>query len=105
MFVEITNGVDKFNVQLGAYNTIFKNQGYFIVGSEDVEETKDDVVEAGGGEDEKAAFLDELEEKPISQWNKEEVKTFCSYKGIDITGTKNVNEAKDVIKKFLEENE
>jgi hypothetical protein len=47
--------------------------------------------------------FEELLEKPISQWNKMEVKDFAAAKGIDIHGTKNANEAKEIIKKYLEE--
>ena len=48
-------------------------------------------------------FADELVEKPISQWNKEEVKRFAAIRDIDISGTKNANEAKEIIKQFLAE--
>jgi hypothetical protein len=37
----------------------------------------------------------------VSQWNKEEVKRFAALKEIDISGTKNANEAKEIIKQFL----
>ena len=45
--------------------------------------------------------MDEVQEKPISQWNKEEVKRFAALKNIDISGTKNAGEAKNIIKEFL----
>ena len=50
-------------------------------------------------EDEK--FCENLLEKPIGSWNKIEVKKFAEIKGIDISGTKNPAEAKNVIKEFL----
>ena len=46
-------------------------------------------------------FILGVEEKPISQWSKTEVKKYAELKRIDITGTKNVNEAKAIIKEFL----
>ena len=49
--------------------------------------------------------MEEILEKPISQWNKDEVKRFAGIKEIDITGTKNANEAKEIIKSFLEAQE
>ena len=50
------------------------------------------------------SLIDEIIEKPISQWNKEEIKKFAALKDIDISGTKNATEAKELIKQFLEEN-
>jgi hypothetical protein len=35
------------------------------------------------------------------QWTKAEVKEFARANGIDISGTKNVNEAKEIIKQFI----
>ena len=40
-------------------------------------------------------------EKPISEWVASEVKRFAKIKGIDISGTKNANEAKDIISKEI----
>ena len=47
-------------------------------------------------------FVEEILEKPISQWNKEEVKRFAAIKEIDISGTKNANEAKEIMKSFID---
>ena len=47
-------------------------------------------------------FVEEILEKPISQWNKDEVKRFAAIKEIDISGTKNANEAKEIIKSFID---
>ena len=49
-------------------------------------------------------FLEEVEEKPLSQWSKDEVKKFAALKDIDLSGTKNINEAKALIKDFMEAN-
>ena len=46
--------------------------------------------------------IEKLLEKPIGQWKKDEVIAFANAKEIDITGTKNINEAKAIIKEFLE---
>lgn len=99
--VKITNGKNIFEVTRGAFDGIYSRQGYTILneqvpGQQEIEEpvkTEDEV------------FVDEVIEKPISQWNKDEVKKFAALKGIDISGTKNAGEAKELIKKFLEENE
>lgn len=98
--VKITNGVDVFEVTRGAFDGIYSRQGFKIVIDEAVkssanapEKTEDEI------------FVEEILEKPISQWNKEEVKHFAVLKEIDITGTKNAGEAKELIKSFLEKNE
>ena len=95
--VKITNGVNVFEVTRGAFDGIYSRQGYTILDEKNAAaETPDIPVKT---EDEK--FLDEIVEKPISQWNKEEVKRFAALKEIDITGTKNANEAKEIIKDFI----
>lgn len=95
--VKITNGVNVFEVTRGAFDGIYSRQGYTILDEKNAAaETPDIPVKT---EDEK--FLDEIVEKPISQWNKEEVKRFAVLKEIDITGTKNANEAKEIIKDFI----
>ena len=85
--VKITNGVNVFEVTRGAFDGIYSRQGYTI------EKTEDEI------------FVEEILEKPISQWDKDEVKRFAGIKEIDITGTRNVNEAKEIIKSFLEAQE
>lgn len=98
MFVNITNGVNTFNVSEGAYTSIFKNQGYTIVEDEEKEiESNDEEMKADETDD-----FEELLEKPISQWTKQEIKDFASANGIDISGTKSATEAKEIIKQFLE---
>lgn len=100
--VKITNGTDTFTVTRGAFDGIYSRQGYKIV---DEKETKKDVEPPKAPEksdDDK--FIEDMIEKPISQWSKDEVKRFAALKDIDITGTKNANEAKELIKEFLEEN-
>lgn len=101
--VKITNGIVTFEVTRGAYDGIYSYQGF-----KPVDEVKkaEEKVAAGEGVDNRTddeKFADELVEKPISQWNKEEVKRFAAIRGIDISGTKNANEAKEIIKQFLAE--
>ena len=95
--VKITNGVNVFEVTRGAFDGIYSRQGYTVVDEAAKRKATDWVPEKT--EDE--LFLDEILEKPISQWNKEEVKRFAALNDIDIAGTKNANEAKNVIKEFL----
>lgn len=97
--VKITNGVNIFEVTRGAFDGIYSHQGYTVLGSE---KTEAHIDNTGSEKTDDEKFLDEIIEKPISQWNKNEVKRFAELKEIDISGTKNVNEAKEIIKEFLD---
>lgn len=95
--VKITNGTNVFEVTDGAYESIYRHQGYQVIG----EKAAQEFVPAEPDEPTKTAdeiFVEELQEKPISQWNKDEVKRYAAIKDIDIKGTKSVNDAKEVIK-------
>lgn len=98
--VKITNGLITCEVTTGAYKSIYKHQGFRLVDEQSANDTN-----AGGStppNDPPADPFADLVEKPLSQWNKNEVKKFADAKGIDLTGTKNVNEAKDRIKAYLD---
>ena len=113
--IKITNGTEIYEVTRGAFETVYKPMGFYEFEGKHIEHVDDvveDVVEdvADGPEqevdDEQSeddALCEELEKKPIGQWNKAEVKQYASIKGIDITGTKSINEAKDRIKAAREE--
>lgn len=101
--VKITNGKNIFEVTRGAFDGIYSRQGYTILDENKSAEQNENPNIPEKTEDEK--FLDEIIEKPISEWNKDETKRFAALKEIDITGTKNVNEAKELIKQFLDGNE
>lgn len=123
--VKCTNGIAVIEVTEGAYNTIFKDQGYRPIADEvktpvasvvvPVEEKVETPVEDNSeveSEEQADAYvpeekdeIDSLLEKPIGQWSNDEVKAFAEAKGIDITGTKNAKEAKGRIRKFLEDAE
>ena len=99
--VKITNGKNIFEVTRGAFDGIYSRQGYTIIN--DQIPGQQEIQEPEKTEDEK--FLDEIVETPISQWGKEDVKRFAVLNNIDISGTKNPGEAKELIKKFLSEDE
>lgn len=102
--VKITNGTNVFEVTRGAFDGIYSRQGYVLMDEKkSSNKVHEDKKVPEKSEDER--FLEEIIEKPLSQWNKEEVKRFAMLKDIDITGTKNASEAKELIKQFLEENE
>lgn len=97
--VKITNNINTFEVSNGAYESIFKAQGYTKV----VEETAE--IEGQLGMEDSAPvltedeqFLSEIVEKPLSQWSKAEVKKYADLKGIDMSGVSTVAEAKELIK-------
>ena len=76
---------------------------------EDNEHTEDseDDEESGEGETgmskEDAAYIEELLEKPLSQWSNEEVKEFVRIKGIDTSGAQKVSQVRVIIKTYREE--
>lgn len=111
--VKCTNGLTVIEVTEGAYNSIFKDQGFrpieaaknkVAVKTEVVNENAvvDNTITYDAVEDDEFATL---LEKPIGQWSNEEVKTFAEVKGINISGTKNAKEAKARIRKFLDDAE
>lgn len=98
--VRITNGFVEVEVTNGAYENIFKGMGYTIAGGvQKASERLEDEGNVNISDDEK--FVSELSEKPISEWSKNEVKKFAEIKGIDISKTRSVGEAKEIIKNFM----
>jgi hypothetical protein len=112
--VNITNGINTFTVTKGAFEGIYKAQGYKLVhdyasetvSSESKNDTEDVTAAASVDTDipVEAPIHEEvpLIEKPISQWSKAEVKQFAAENDISLEGTKNVNEAKEIIKAYID---
>jgi hypothetical protein len=98
--VKITNGVNVFEVTRGAFDGIYSRQGYRLI--DEKTEAKTPKAPKAPKKTEDEIFVEEILEKPISQWNKGEVKRFAAIKEIDISGTKNANEAKEIIKSFID---
>ena len=104
--IKITNGKEQFEIPKGAFPQ-FATQGYHII-SDNGKPVKNEKVEPPKNEDNNTNAGDvpqeilDLEEKPIGQWSKDEVKTYAEYRGIDLKGTKNANEAKELIKQYLQ---
>ena len=128
--VRITNGEITSRVPYSAYISMYKRLGFTIEGEEPVkpqkkveapkkeqpkEETEEvtdetDVTEEEEDEeDEEAAddeaFVEDILEKPLSQWTPDELKKFAEIKNIDTSKAKKVSEARSIIKKYLEEQE
>lgn len=127
--VTITNGEKLFRVTAGAVKP-YESMGFHVVSDEELEEMKqaaeehyDDAGEpekpakendskSGVGTDEDsesdmskedATFIEELLEKPLSQWTNDEVKDFVRIKGIDTSGAQKVSQVRGIIKAYLEE--
>lgn len=102
--INITNGINEFEVSRGAYESIFQKQGYSIVvdtETEVVENNKDAAAAEPAKQVDKDA--EAMMEKPISQWTKNEVKSFIDKKKIDVSGITSFNEVKDRVRKYIEE--
>lgn len=99
--VKITNGITTMEVPVGSYKSMFAHQGYHIVEEERVEHNGEADANNNANSDER--FVSEIREKPLSQWNREEVKRYAAINGINIAGTKNPGEAKQLIKAFMQE--
>lgn len=119
--VKITNGSKIFEVSRGAYDSVYKSLGFHVVGTEPAEdkplkertqvppETEGDEEDDAPDEPEtegepgSGLDLDALLEKPLSQWEPDELKEFVRAKGIDTAGAKKVSQVRGIVKKYLED--
>ena len=99
--VTITNGKDIFTVTNGAFNAIYKKQGFTVYDQSNKEKPKHEYASEMTDDE----FVEHLEEKPLNNWNKTDVKRYAEIFGIDISGTKNIDEARDIIREFKSEEE
>lgn len=93
--IKITNGVDVFDVTEGAYEGTFKQQGYTPVAE------RQDVTDGVQGVENDA--YDELDEKPVSQWTKTELKGYCDKHGISLTGATKTEDVRRRVLAFQEQ--
>lgn len=120
--VTITNGIRTFRVTSGAVK-IYESMGFHIETDEDVsqdqEYVEDDEKESIMNSENPVSdrintegikvnskeelFIEELLEKPLSQWSNEEVKEFVKIKEIDTSGAQKVSQVRGIIKAYLEE--
>lgn len=122
--VTITNGVKTFHVTSGAVK-VYEGMGFHVVSGEESDELMhmeefdneeeheghEERAEKAAGSDnvnsgmskEDVAFIEEILEKPLSQWSNEEVKDFVKIKGIDTSGAQKVSQVRGIIKTYLEE--
>lgn len=127
--VDITNGKASLSVTKGAFEGIYKHQGYTLVhdyaGTSEIKANVtnkevaksfvDDVasVEAQLPETEipysdnqepsaEPLKMEELLETPIGQWSKEQLKEFAEANNISIDGASTVREVRNIIKDFID---
>lgn len=96
--IKITNGIDVFEVSNGAYEGIYARQGFrpledntVMFAGELVEDTS-----------EEQTFAEEIVEKPISMWTKEELKRFAVYYDIDLSGMTSTENVRQLVKEFID---
>lgn len=98
--VKITNGINVFEVPSGAAKA-YEASGYHIVSGHDnvdkviiEDEVAEDAVNDANDDD---RFVEEIMEKPVSQWNGEEIRRYASIKGIDLTGVRTTKQARSAV--------
>lgn len=105
--VKLSNGLSTIVVPSGAV-AMYERTGFRVVKDSNVESVIDNnesVIDTVDTEEKESEFITNLLEKPISKWSKEEVKRFANEKGININGTKSVNDAKDRIRDYINSKE
>lgn len=102
--VKLSNGLTTIVVPSGAV-AMYERTGFRVVKDSDVESANESVIDTTEAEEKESEFITNLLEKPISKWSKEEVKRFANEKGININGTKSVNDAKDRIRDYINSKE
>lgn len=97
--VKITDGINYFEVTTGAYEEIYKSQGFEIVEENSIDDSIEDYIDDSNSDEDDDSNEDS--DEPLSEWSSKKVKAFARENGIDLTGTKSVDEAKERINEFL----
>lgn len=90
--ISITDGTSTFDVTEGAFEDIFKKQGY-------VEVAEDNAA----SKSEPEAQIDSLDNKPVSMWTKQELKTYCEANGINLDGVTSTDEVRKLVLEHQEQ--
>lgn len=97
--VKITNGINVFDVPSGAAKA-YEASGYHVITDSEADkviiedEVVEDVINDTNDDD---MFVEEVMEKPVSQWNGEEIRRYASIKGIDLTGVRTTKQARSAV--------
>lgn len=94
--VNIMKGEHTVKVSRQSYETMFKKNGYVIVGEN--KQNIDDIVE-----DEQIEEDDSVDTIPISEMNKEQLAEYATKHNIDTSKAKNVREARQIIQKAIQQ--
>ena len=97
--ITITNGVNVIEVTNGAYSGIFAKQGYYPV--ESANKPAQPATEPEKAKSE-VLIIEQIEEKPISQWSGKEIKAYADAKGIEIPSGLKVPEQREFVKNEIE---
>lgn len=125
--VDITNGFSTMTVTKGAFEGIYKHQGYILVhdyaGSVQVKSDKDvkakdnnsiiepkevasvnleETAKVDNSDETAEAEKSEILEKPIGQWNQEELKAYAAENGISLEGVSSIKEARRIVKNYID---
>lgn len=76
----------------GAYENTFKGQGYTLV---------EEIPKVETQEPEINEEINAIMSKPFSEWSKKELKMVADENSIDLSGTKTVEEARELVKTAL----
>ena len=90
--IDITDGTHDFNVTDGAFEDIFKKQGYVEV-AEDKESLKSELE----------AQVDSLNDKPVSMWTKQELKAYCDIHDISLEDVTSTDEVRKRVLEYQEQ--
>ena len=96
--IKITNGIDVFEVSNGAYEGIYSRQGFHPL-QENAVMFSGELTEDTS---EEQAFAEEIVEKPISMWTKEELKRFADFYEIDLSGMTSTENVRQLVKEFID---
>ena len=100
--VKITNGINVFEVPSGAAKA-YEASGYHVITDSEVDkviiedEVVEDVEDVANDANDDDRFVEEIMEKPVSQWNGEEIRRYASIKGIDLTGVRTTKQARSAV--------
>lgn len=98
--VKITNGINTFEVTNGAFEGIYKHQGFSLVNAKTKKTAKPENVEKTIEQQ-----IEEILETPLSNWGKNQLKLFTEHYKIDTSDCEKASDVRAKIKAFLDEQE
>lgn len=90
--IDITDGTHEFDVTNGAFEDIFKKQGY-------IEAIEDETA----SKSELEAQVDSLDDKPVSMWTKQELKAYCEAHNISLDDVTSTDEVRKRVLEYQEQ--